>query len=72
MKTADTKHEDIKNRVQMCYSMIDKCEKTLEDIRELECHHPKTEFVNYMWAPGHICPNAEVCSYCGKVIIKAL
>jgi len=61
--------EQIKEKVQACYDAIKKAEEELERLRKL-CKHPETEYVNYMWAPGHIQPHTKVCSICGEVIIE--
>ena len=61
------KHLEIKEAVQNNYKAIKEAEKSLSYLRSI-CKHPETEFVNYMWAPGHIMPNTKVCSICGEVI----
>lgn len=58
---------NLKKRLEDCYDMIKVYEREIELIRE-ECKHVKTEYVNYMWAPGHISPHTLVCSTCGKVM----
>ena len=63
----DDKHKRIKASVEFNYKRIESCEKTIEELRE-ECDHPEIERVNYQWAPGHISPNTNLCSICGKVI----
>ena len=65
----DVKHSKIKETVENCYSIIKKTEENLAYLRSI-CEHPETEFVNYMWAPGHIMPNTKVCSVCGEIIQK--
>lgn len=65
----DEKHKLVKEQVDMMYDLIKTGERALEILRT-QCDHPETKFVDYMWAPGHIMPNTEVCSICGEVIHK--
>ena len=65
----DSKHIKLKKLVEYYYRVIKNANKELKKIRETECEHPKTEKVSYMWAPGHIHEDTEVCSICGEVII---
>ena len=71
MEKLDEKHELVKEQVQMMYDLIKTGERALEILRK-QCDHPKTEYVNYMWAPGHIMPNTKICSICGEVIIESI
>jgi len=68
MKALDQKHQSLIERVDRCYKVIRECNEELEYIRKNECDHPRTKKVNYMWAPGHIMSDTEMCSVCGKVI----
>ena len=63
------KHLEISKKVLDCYNIIKRAEEDLKFLRK-RCDHPETKFVDYMWAPGHIMPNTEVCSVCGEVIHK--
>lgn len=69
MAKLDEKHELVKEQVQMMYDLIKTGERALEILRK-QCDHPETEYVNYMWAPGHIQPNTKICSICGEVILE--
>lgn len=66
----DSKHANLKKRVDGCYNTIKVANKELDRIRGIECEHPKMKKVNYMWAPGHITPNTSVCSICGFAFVK--
>ncbi len=59
-------YKEIKQEVEECYDEIQHYEAKLKGLRE-KCDHPETTRVNYMWAPGHINPDTEVCSICGEV-----
>ena len=61
-------HQDLKKRVEEYYKIIKDANEELENIREYECKHPQTEKHDYMWAPGHITPDCDICIVCGKVI----
>ena len=67
MKKLDTKHQMVKEHVDMMYGLIKTGERALEILRT-QCEHPQTKIVDYSWAPGHIIPNTKVCSVCGEVI----
>jgi hypothetical protein len=62
----EKKYQIIKETVEFAYKQIEEANKTLDEMRE-KCDHPETEKVDYMWAPGHIMPDTEICSVCGKV-----
>jgi len=64
----DFVHADLQRRVEDYYAIIKTANEELENIRECECKHPQTEKVDYMWAPGHIMSDTEICSVCGKVM----
>jgi hypothetical protein len=48
-------------------------EKYEHDRKELQdsCSHPKTEWMDYSWAPGHIAGKVRVCTRCEKIIEKS-
>ena len=64
---SEVKHAIIKTGIESNYKKIKEANEELERLRK-ECDHPETKLVNYMWAPGHINPDTEVCSFCGEVI----
>ena len=49
------------------YWLIKISNKGLERIRS-QCNHEKYFISDYMWAPGHIEKNVNICTYCEKVI----
>jgi len=62
----------IKATKEFCFQRIKEANETLKVIRE-KCDHPKEhiEIVDYMWAPGHIIHDTEICGVCGDVILKS-
>jgi len=62
------KHKAIKLSVEHFYRQIKYSDRMLEQLRE-SCEHPKTEIIDYMWAPGHILSDTEICSICGKPLL---
>jgi len=49
--------------------MKERHEKEIEDLQS-KCSHPESEWMPYMWAPGHFGPNVKVCRSCGKIVEK--
>ena len=45
-------------------------ERHKAEIKNLEdnCKHVESEWMPYMWAPGHYGSDARVCDYCGKIL----
>ena len=42
-----------------------------EEIENLQsmCSHPEiSDWMPYMWAPGHFSGNVRICKFCGKTI----
>lgn len=60
-------YKKIKEQVDKAYSDIEFSKNELERLRD-ECDHPETKLMNYMWAPGHIINDAEICTICGEYI----
>jgi hypothetical protein len=71
MKKLDEKHELIKKQVKAIHELIKASEDLLEEVKK-NCDHPEREFVNYMWAPGHIILNTEMCLVCRKIFKRKI
>ncbi len=61
----------IYDEVRAIYKTIKDGNDRLDEIRKV-CKHEETKLVNYMWRVGSICPNTEVCKFCGEVIPKKI
>lgn len=68
----DSKHKDIKRRIDDCYHAIKITQEIIKGIRETECKHLEKEKADYMWAPGHISPNTLICSVCGEILFDKI
>lgn len=64
----DEKHTELKRKVDELYDTIKTSNDELTRIREIECKHPETEFVDYTTRPGQVWENTEICSVCGEVM----
>ena len=45
----------------------DKFTKDVEELQE-KCQHDKSEWMPYMWAPGHLDGESKVCLICNKTL----
>jgi len=47
--------------------MRNRHKREIEKLQEY-CNHPTSEWMDYMWAPGHFDGQRLICDFCGKAL----
>ena len=63
----DDAHTELQKEVEDWYRVIKGAKEELLRIRTEECKHPEHKKEDYMWAPGHIMNDVDICVVCGEV-----
>ena len=50
------------------HEMRKRHEKEIEELQMLCPHEEISDWMDYMWAPGHFGLPVKVCKFCGKII----